>query len=74
VNANARQNIFHLEGVENCRTYDVVDAKNSSDVYTGVDVAATIQRIEDDAVLPPVAVIDEYSLLVLFRDKDCGFP
>ena len=52
--------------------YDVVDAENGSDVYTGVDVAATVQGIEDDAVLSPVTVIDEDSLLVLFRHENRG--
>ena len=51
----------------------MIDAKDRSDVYTSVDVAATIQGIEDDAVLPPVAVFDENGLLVLLRDEDRGF-
>ena len=50
----------------------MIDAKDCSDVYTGVDVAATVQGVEDDTVLPPVAVLDKDGLLVLFRDKDCG--
>jgi predicted LPLAT superfamily acyltransferase len=52
----------------------VIDAKDCSDVYTGVDVAATVQGVEDDTVLPPVAILDEDSLLVLFRDRIAVFP
>ena len=63
-----------LEVVKDSWTYDFVYTENGSDVYTGVDVAATVQRIEDDAVLPPVAVLNEDSLLILFRNEDCSFP
>ena len=48
----------------------MVDTKNCSNVDTGVDVAAAVQGIEDDAILPPVTVLDDDSFLVLFRDED----
>ena len=51
----------------------MVDTEDRSDVYTGIDVAATIQGIEDDTVLPPVTVFDKDGLFVLFRDENCGF-
>ena len=51
----------------------MIDAKDCSDVYTGVDVAATVQGIEDDTVLPFISVLDEDGLLVLLRDKNRGF-
>lgn len=51
----------------------MVDTKNCSNVDTGVDVAAAVQGIEDDAILPPVTVLDDDSFLVLFRDEDCSF-
>lgn len=54
------------------RAYDVVDTKDCPNVDTGVDVAAAVQGIEDDAVLPSVAVFNDNGLLVLFRDEDCG--
>jgi len=44
----------------------MVDTEDRSDVHTGVDVATTIQGIEDDAVLSPIAVFNNDSFLVLF--------
>lgn len=44
-------------------TYGLVDSKDSTDVDTCIDVAATIQGIEDDTVFAAEALFDYDSLV-----------
>jgi hypothetical protein len=54
------------------RTYDLVYPEDGPDVDTSVYIAATVQRIEDDAVFPLVLILDDDSFLVFFRDEHRG--
>ena len=47
-------------------TYDTVDTKDGTDVYSGIDVAATVQRIKDDAVLAAFVLFNDNSVFQLF--------
>ena len=73
MHANIYPSDLWLRRCEGSRPHDVVDTEDRSNVYTSVDVAATVQRIENDAVLPPIAVLDNDSFFVLFRDENGGF-
>ena len=53
-------------------THDLVDPKDGADVHAGVDVAAAVERVEHDAVLAFVAVLDDDGLLELLGDEDGG--
>ena len=55
--------------MEEGATHDMVYAKDGADVHTGVDIAAAVEGVEDDAVLALVAFVDEDRLLVLLRDE-----
>ena len=48
-----------------CGSYDLIDSKDSTNIDTCIDVAATIQRIEDDTVFAAEALFD-YDSLVQF--------
>ena len=50
-------------------THDVVNTKDGTDVHTGIDVAATVEWVEDDTVLSLVPVLDDDRLLELLRDE-----
>jgi hypothetical protein len=50
-------------------SHDFVDPKDGSDIDTSIDIAATIQRIEDNAVLSLVPVFDNDSVIEFFRDE-----
>src|SRR6266702_90816 len=52
--------------------HDLIYSKNCADVYTGVDVAASIKWVEDDAVLSLVSVFDDDGLIEFFRHKHGG--
>src|SRR5258708_5434686 len=54
--------------------YDLVDTKDSTNVDTCIDVAATVQRIEDDTVFAAEALFDHDSLVQFFRDEDGRLP
>lgn len=54
-------------------SYDLVDSEDGADVDTCVDVAATVQGIEHDAVFALVALLHNNGVLQLFGNKDCGF-
>lgn len=53
----------------------MTDIENNSNVCTGA-VIITVQGIEEDAVFPPVAVLDEDSFLVLsqLKTRSAAFP
>lgn len=53
-------------------THDLIYAKDGTNVHTSVDVAATVERIEDDAVFALVLVLDDDGLLELLRDEHGG--
>lgn len=46
--------------------YDVVDTEDCPNINTSIDVTATVQGVENDAVLPPEAVLNDNSFLILF--------
>ena len=51
------------------RTHDLVDSEYGADVDTRVDVAATVQRVEDDAILALIPILDDDRVLEFFRDE-----
>lgn len=53
----------------NAAAHDLVDPKNRSNVDTCVDVAASIERIKDDTIFPPVLFFYNDSIFELFRDE-----
>ena len=53
------------------RTDNLVYAKDGADVHTGVDVAATVEWVEDDAVFALEPVLDDDRLLELLGDEHC---
>ena len=51
-------------------TYQCVDSKDGPDVNTSVDVAATIEGVENDTVLASVTFFDDDRVLELFGNKN----
>lgn len=43
--------------------HDLVDAKDSADVYTGIDITAAVEGVEHDAIFAFVAALDENGVL-----------
>lgn len=50
-------------------TYDTVDTKDGTDVYSGIDVAATVQRIKHNTVVALVLVLNDDGFIELLRNK-----
>lgn len=55
--------------IEKRCTHDLVYTKDGADVHTGVDVAAAVERVEDDAVFALVRVLDDDGIVDLLRDE-----
>ncbi len=50
----------------------MINSKNCADVYTSIDVAASIQWIENNTILSFVSVFDDDGLVEFFRHKYGG--
>ena len=53
---------------------NLVNTKDSPDIHTSIDIAATVERIKDDAVFALVPVVNDDRMFVLFRHEHCGLP
>lgn len=53
-------------------THHRVNAEDSPDVDTSIDVATTVKRIKDYTVLSPVLLLNDDGIVKLLRDQDCG--
>jgi hypothetical protein len=47
-------------------THDFVDPEDGPNIDTGVDVAAAIQRVEHNTILPPVSLLDDDRFVQFF--------
>lgn len=51
-------------------TYQCVDSKDSPNVHTSIDVAATVEGIENDTVLAPVTFFDNDRVFEFFGNEN----
>lgn len=54
------------------KTHDLVNPKDRPDVHTGVDIAAPVEWVKHDAVLPLVFILDDHRVFEFLRDEHCG--
>ena len=60
---------WEMDVLRSTATHDSINAKDSADVHTGIDVAATVERVKDDTVLALVRIVDDHRLVKLLRHK-----
>lgn len=59
-----------IGGASTDGAYQCVDSKDGTDVDAGVDVAATVEGVENDAVLALVASFNDDRVLELFGNEN----
>lgn len=52
----------------------LIDPKDGPDVHARVDVTATVQRIEDDAIFASQSLLDDHRFVQLLRNEYGRLP